>query len=100
LFGADDIYRLSHLIGDKFDSGLADMLMVHYQTYSLTQEFLHAPPDDIYILQIVPSEPLRSNSLLSRQEDLLHDYELGLAAGYRFIEDFSQAQQAYQSRMT
>ncbi|MBF4354844.1 DUF6363 domain-containing protein, partial [Vibrio anguillarum] len=59
LFGADDIYRLSHLIGDKFDSGLADMLMVHYQTYSLTQEFLHAPPDDIYILQIVPSEPLR-----------------------------------------
>ncbi|MCR9423235.1 patatin family protein [Vibrio sp. RM-69-4] len=99
LFGADDIYRLSHLIGDKFDSGLADMLMVHYQTYSLTQEFLRAPPDDVYILQIVPSEPLRSRSLLSSKEDLLYDYELGLTAGYRFIDQFNQAQSAYQSRI-
>lgn len=89
LFGADDIYRLSHLLGDKFDSGLADMLMVHYQTYSLTQDFLHSPPDDCFILQIRPEQPLRSNSLMSEREDLLHDYQLGLDAGFRFVDAFS-----------
>lgn len=90
LFGADDIYRLSHLLGDKFDSGLADMLMVHYQTYSLTQDFLQAPPDDCFIVQIKPEEPLRSSSLLSEKESLLYDYQLGLDAGFRFVETYSQ----------
>ncbi|MGD8172282.1 patatin-like phospholipase family protein [Vibrio sp. TRT 21S02] len=90
LFGADDIYRLSHLLGDKFDSGLADMLMVHYQTYSLTQEFLENPPDDCFVVQIKPSSPLKSSSLLSEQEDLEHDYQLGLEAGFRFVDVFSQ----------
>ncbi|WP_072668532.1 patatin-like phospholipase family protein [Vibrio injensis] len=93
LFGADNIYRLSHLLGNKFDAGLADMLMVHYQTYSLTSDFLHTPPDDAFILQIVPSEPLKSSSLLSSQGALLYDYELGLQAGYRFIETYEQAKQ-------
>ncbi|WP_070967563.1 patatin-like phospholipase family protein [Vibrio sonorensis] len=85
LFGADDIYRLSHLIGDKFDSGLADMLMVHYQTYQLTQGFLQNPPDDCFVVQIRPSAPLKSSSLLSDIDDLLHDYQLGLDAGYKYI---------------
>ncbi len=92
LFGADDIYRLSHLLGDKFDSGLADMLMVHYQTYSLTREFLNSPPDDAFIVQIVPAKPLKSSSLMSSKEDLLHDYELGVQAGNRFIDVFMQAE--------
>lgn len=88
LFGADDIYRLSHLVGDKFDSGLADMLMVHYQTYSLTQDFLNGPPDDAFIIQIAPSEPLRSSSLMSKPEDLLYDYQMGVEAGYRFVDRY------------
>lgn len=83
LFGADDIYRLSHLVGDKFDSGLADMLMVHYQTYSLTQDFLNAPPDDAFVIQVAPAESLRSSSLMSKPEDLLFDYQMGVDAGYR-----------------
>ncbi|MEF1283356.1 DUF6363 domain-containing protein [Vibrio sp. M250220] len=90
LFGADDVYRLSHLLGDKFDSGLADMLMVHYQTYSLTQEFLHSPPDDCFVIQIRPEQALKSSSLMSEREDLLHDYQTGLDAGFRFVEAFSQ----------
>ncbi|MFV0450612.1 MAG: patatin family protein [Vibrio sp.] len=93
LFGADDIYRLSHLLGDKFDSGLADLLMVHYQTYSLTREFLNEPPDDAFIVQIAPSSPLKSTSLMSNKEDLLHDYELGVEAGNRFINLFLQAEE-------
>ncbi|OIQ24753.1 patatin family protein [uncultured Vibrio sp.] len=88
LFGADDIYRLSHLVGDKFDSGLADMLMAHYQTYSLTQDFLHHPPDDCFIVQIKPDSPLRSKSLMSDKDDLLHDYQLGLDAGEQFVRTY------------
>lgn len=98
LFGADNIYRLSHLLGNKFDSGLADMLMVHYQTYALTSDFLHSPPDDAFIVQIVPSKPLKSSSLLSRRDDLLHDYELGLQAGYEFIETFIAAKEQAERR--
>ena len=99
LFGADDIYRLSHLIGDKFDSGLADMLMVHYQTYSLTQDFLNSPPDDAFVVQIAPSKPLKSSSLMSDKEDLLHDYDLGLEAGYRFVETYTSTKNARNSHI-
>ncbi|MDN3701413.1 patatin family protein [Vibrio artabrorum] len=100
LFGADDIYRLSHLIGDKFDSGLADILMVHYQTYSLTQNFLNSPPDDAFVVQIAPSQPLKSSSLMSDKEDLLHDYQLGLEAGYRFVETYTSTENARSSYMS
>ncbi|ANU36867.1 DUF6363 domain-containing protein [Vibrio scophthalmi] len=90
LFGADDIYRLSHLLGDNFDSGLADMLMVHYQTYSLTQDFLNQPPDDCFIVQIKPAQPLLSSSLMSSEEELRHDYQLGLDAGFRCVAAFDR----------
>ncbi len=90
LFGAGDVYRLSHLLGGKFDSGLADFLMVHYQTYSLTQEFLANPPDDCFIMQIVPPEPLKSSALLSNKEALCYDYESGLNAGYEFVRQYNE----------
>ena len=99
LFGADDIYRLSHLVGDKFDSGLADMLMVHYQTYSLTEDFLQSPPDDTFVIQIAPSHPLKSSSLMSDKDDLLHDYQLGMEAGMKFVELYCSTQHAKSSHV-
>lgn len=92
LYGAGDVYRLSHLLGGKFDSGLADFFMVHYQSQTLTREFLNNPPDDCFIVQIVPSEPLKSSPLMSKKEDLIYDYELGLSAGYEFINQHALAQ--------
>lgn len=91
LFGAGDIYRLSHWFGERFDSGLADMLMVHYQTYSLTSEFIKNPPDDCFIWQIAPDQPLKTSSLLSDVDDILHDYQVGLDAGFRFVESYNLA---------
>ncbi|MDP5253683.1 DUF6363 domain-containing protein [Vibrio sp. HB161653] len=85
LYGAKDITRLSHLFGGKIDSQLADMLMVHYQTYRLTLDFLNQPPEDCFIVQIAPDQPLKTRSLLSKKDDLYHDYELGLAAGERYL---------------
>ncbi|MGR5132212.1 patatin-like phospholipase family protein [Vibrio alfacsensis] len=90
LFGADNLYRLSHLIGENFDSGLADMLMIHYQTFELTQAFLSTPPDDTFILQLAPQEELRSSSLLSDSEALEHDYQLGLQTGLNLIQLYDQ----------
>ncbi|CCN36684.1 putative Acyl transferase/acyl hydrolase/lysophospholipase [Vibrio nigripulchritudo SO65] len=98
LFGAGDVYRLSHMLGETFDSGLADMLMVHYQTYSLTQQFLTSPPDDCFVVQIHPEAPLESTSLLSDREALLSDYELGLKAGSRFIETYLEAEASQNPR--
>ncbi|MGL5470770.1 MAG: patatin-like phospholipase family protein [Shewanella sp.] len=91
LFGADDIYRFSHLFGSQFDAGLADLLMVHYQTYALTCEFLNLQHNDTFIVQIMPSEPLHANSLLSSSQALLHDYQLGLKAGEQFLTTYHQA---------
>ncbi|MGR5353116.1 patatin-like phospholipase family protein [Vibrio sp. DNB22_19_2] len=90
LFGADNLYRLSHLIGENFDSGLADMLMIHYQTFELTQAFLSTPPDDTFILQLAPQQELRSSSLLSDPEALEHDYQLGLQTGLNLIQLYDQ----------
>ncbi len=91
LFGSEQLYRMSHLIGGSMDTRLTDMLMVHYQTYALTLEFLKRPPDDVFVIQIAPEQPLRSNTLLSRKSDLLWDYEQGLQAGYNFIRSWESA---------
>ncbi|PNQ53797.1 patatin-like phospholipase family protein [Vibrio sagamiensis] len=90
LFGADNLYRLSHLIGENFDSGLADMLMIHYQTFELTQEFLASPPDDAFILQLAPTTDLKSSSLMSTPEALEHDYQLGLKIGGHFVQLYNE----------
>lgn len=88
LFGADDIYRLGQLLGGDFSPQMLDQLMVHYQTYQLTQQFLQCPPQDTFIVQIAPQQPLKSRPLLSDLDDIEQDYETGLAAGYHFIEQF------------
>lgn len=89
LFGGDDIYRLAALTGGRFDSRLVDMLLVHYQTYELTERFLTIPPDDCCIIQIAPQKPLQSLPLLSKQEALEMDYQAGVEAGYQFIRQYS-----------
>ena len=89
LFGSSDVYRLCHLLGDQFDAGIMDMLLVHHQTFTLTHNFMLKPPDDCFILQIAPNQPLRSSPLLSKPEDLEFDYQLGLEAGRRYVEQFS-----------
>ncbi|OEF26921.1 patatin-like phospholipase family protein [Vibrio rumoiensis] len=89
LFGSGDVYRLCHLLGDQFDAGIMDMLMIHHQTFTLTHNFMLKPPDDCFILQIAPEEPLRSSPLLSKAEDLEFDYQMGIQAGRNFIAQFS-----------
>ncbi|MGO2508224.1 MAG: patatin-like phospholipase family protein [Vibrio hibernica] len=86
LFGGSDVYRLCHLMGDQFDAGLMDMLLVHHQTYSMTHNFMINPPDDCYVLQIAPEQPLKASSLLSKLDDLEHDYQMGIQAGIKYVE--------------
>lgn len=89
LFGSGDVYRLCHLLGDQFDAGLMDLMLVHHQTFTLTHNFMLNPPDDCFVVQIAPEEPLRSSPLLSKPEDLEFDYQLGLQAGRNYIAQFS-----------
>ncbi len=89
LYGGGDIYRLSHLLGEQFDNRLMDMLVVHHQTYSLTRNFMLTPPVDCFILQVAPSEPLKSSAMLSDLEDLDYDYQLGRQAGQRYIQQLT-----------
>ncbi len=91
LFGADDVYRLSQLLGGDFSAQMVDKLMVHYQTYQLTQQFLTCPPQDAFIVQIAPQGPLQSRPLLSDLDSIEADYQTGLDAGYRFVEQFQKA---------
>lgn len=88
-FGGKNLYRLRHLLGieygSKLESNLMDMLMVHYQTYNLTRHFLLNPPEDCFILQIAPATSLRSNPVRSSKKALIHDYEIGLEAGKKYL---------------
>ncbi len=85
LFGSNDLFRLATLTGGKLDSQLIDQLLVHYQTYDLTSTFLQSPPDDCFVIQLAPEEPLVATALLSKADDLEHDYEMGLATGRKFV---------------
>ena len=60
---------------------------------------MNSPPDDAFVVQIAPSQPLKSSSLMSDKEDLLHDYEMGLEAGYRFVETYTSTENARNSHM-
>ncbi|WP_261815622.1 patatin-like phospholipase family protein [Vibrio gallicus] len=100
LFGANNIYRLAHLLGNDVDAGLVDMLMIHYQTYALTHDFISAPPSDCYVMQIVPQQPLRSSTLMSSPEDMLFDYQQGLDAGYRFVNEYQDSKQLIKTPRT
>ncbi|MBL4828675.1 MAG: patatin-like phospholipase family protein [Aliivibrio sp.] len=86
LFGSNDLFRLATLTGGKLDSQLIDQLLVHYQTYELTTTFLQAPPDDCFVIQLAPEEPLVATALMSKATDLEHDYQVGLAAGRKFVK--------------
>jgi predicted patatin/cPLA2 family phospholipase len=65
----------------------------------LTCDFLRTPPDDTFIVQIAPSEPLKSSSLLSSTDDLMHDYELGREAGFRFVKTYLDASELKSERL-
>lgn len=52
------------------------------------------------MVQIAPSQPLKSSSLMSDKEDLLYDYDLGLEAGYRFIETYTSTENARNSHIS
>jgi len=85
LFGAGYVRRLGYVLGTQFYSELKNILSSHYQTYTQTLHFLEKPPDDCFIIEISPTEPLKSNALMSNRDMLLSDYKYGLELGYRFV---------------
>lgn len=62
-----------------------DYMFEHEQAYKRALDFIAKPPKDAKIIQIYPSKDLASKLLGSKQADLDRDYQLGVAAGDRFL---------------
>lgn len=87
--GGEFIYRLQSLSENKLTADMVDMLSKHYYTYQNSIEFLNQPPSRIELIQISPSDALLSNSLLSKPQDLEHDYQAGVNAGKIFLSQYA-----------
>ncbi|MCU8003331.1 patatin family protein [Shewanella sp. SM96] len=62
-----------------------DYLVQHEQAYQDELDFIANPPEDVEIVQIFAAENLQSKLLGSTDEDLRHDYHVGLSAGKQFL---------------
>lgn len=87
LFGGDSIYRLHALSGQKLSADMLEMLTRHFQTYQEAVEFMSHPPLRTELIQLAPRQPLLSSALLSKPFQLEHDYQDGIEAGRRFMDE-------------
>ena len=62
------------------------MLERHERGCAEAEAFLDAPPDDLELVQVRPSSPLRSQVFGSRSGSLVADYRIGAADGARALE--------------
>ncbi|MDD1793073.1 DUF6363 domain-containing protein [Enterovibrio sp. ZSDZ42] len=89
LYGGDTIYRLHAMSGQKLSSDVLEMMTKHFHSYQDAIQFMSHPPHRAELIQISPSEPLLSSPLLSKPYQLEHDYQDGLVAGRRFIDEYA-----------
>lgn len=70
-----------------------DYLLQHEQAYLDELNFMANPPDDVEVIQIFAGDKLHSKLLGSTNNDLRHDYKLGLAAGNSYLsEQYQQSE--------
>ncbi|OEE57779.1 alpha/beta hydrolase [Enterovibrio norvegicus FF-33] len=89
LYGGDAIYRLHAMSGQKVNSDMLEMMTKHFHSYQDAIHFMSNPPHRAELIQICPSTPLASSALLSKPFQLEHDYQDGLVAGRRFIDEYA-----------
>lgn len=84
------IKRLERWLSDGALRPLINILQLHEQSYSETQQFIDAPPGGLRIVEIYPPRPLASNALGSRVTALNQDYHLGRRCGRYFLATLGQ----------
>ncbi|USD59426.1 patatin family protein [Vibrio sp. SCSIO 43140] len=62
-----------------------DMLVSHYANHAEVEQFLLSPPDDVNLWHIQPERELSSKGLLSQKDQILEDYEHGIATAAEFL---------------
>lgn len=62
-----------------------DMLVSHYANHAEVEQFLLSPPDDVNLWHIQPERELSSKGLLSQKDQILEDYEHGIAIAAEFL---------------
>ena len=68
-----------------------DFFVHHQYAYRDALRFIDSPPDDLEIIQIFPTQSLKSRLIGSKKAALQSDYLLGKQAGIAFIEQHAQS---------
>ncbi len=66
----------------------AAMVESHLKSYRNARTFIDHPPEAVTVIELAPSQPLRSRLLGSKLDALRHDYRLGLRCGRSFMDRF------------
>ncbi|MGF1776535.1 patatin-like phospholipase family protein [Vibrio nomapromontoriensis] len=63
-----------------------DMLVAHYTNHSQIEQFLDSPPEDVNLWHIQPKHELASKGLMSHKDQILEDYQHGMAVAGEFLK--------------
>lgn len=66
-----------------------DYLLQHERAYQRELAFIASPPDDVTVTQIFAPSRLQSKLLGSTDEELRHDYRMGIEAGSDFLTGYN-----------
>lgn len=68
---------------------MAAVVESHQKSYHRAQAFIEHPPTTVKVIEMAPSQPLKSRLLGSKPEALRQDYHNGLACGRYFLERYA-----------
>lgn len=78
-----------HLAAHQKLQQTADMVETHLQSYRTARSFIENPPENVTVIEIAPSKPLKSRLLGSKLDALRHDYRAGLHCGRDFLDNLA-----------
>jgi len=68
---------------------IAALVASHMRSYRAAENFVEEPPDAVTVIEIAPSQPLKSSVLLSTTDALEHDYRMGQICGHAFLDSYA-----------
>jgi predicted patatin/cPLA2 family phospholipase len=76
----------------------AEMVETHLKSYQTARGFIENPPEGVTVIEIAPTQPLKSRLLGSKVDTLRHDYRIGLDCGRTFLDRVAGKLRAAASR--
>lgn len=82
-------FKLPRTLSHQKLQQTAAMMESHLKSYVSARRFMAAPPEDVTVIEITPSQPLKSRLLGSKLDTLRHDYRVGLRCGRDFLDNIA-----------